>query len=170
MIKIKNIFFFLAILIGFTFCKNEEKPNRIILNGHIFGTTYKIVYTHSSINYKKSIDSLFYLVNKSLSTYMPTSDISKINAGDSTIVVDDLFLEVFKKSKKIYTETNGFFDPTVGNLVNAYGFGPKNEKTNLTEDEVKKQMQYVGLNKVTLIDGKIVKEKAKIYLDFNSIA
>ncbi|MGB1283577.1 MAG: FAD:protein FMN transferase [Polaribacter sp.] len=170
MIKIKNIFFFLAILIGFTFCKNEEKPNRIILNGHIFGTTYKIVYTHSSINYKKSIDSLFYLVNKSLSTYMPTSDISKINAGDSTIVVDDLFLEVFKKSKKIYTETNGFFDPTVGNLVNAWGFGPKNEKKNLTITEVKQQMQFVGFDKVKIVGRKVIKEHPKIYLDFNAIA
>ena len=71
-------------------------------------------------------------MNTSLSTYIPVSDISRINKGDTTVVVDDLFLEVFEKSKKIYKETEGYFDPTVGNLVNAWGFGPKKEKKNLT--------------------------------------
>ena len=170
MTKIKNLFVFLAIIVAFTSCKNEEKPAHINLNGHIFGTTYRIVYTNSKTNYKKTIDSLFYLVNKSLSTYIPTSDISKINAGDSTVVVDDFFLEVFKKSKKIHKETNGFFDPTVGNLVNAWGFGPKNEKKNLATNEVKQQMQFVGFDKVKIIDRKVIKEYPKIYLDFNAIA
>ena len=64
-------------------------------------------------------------MNSSLSTYIPTSDISRINKGDSNVIVDDYFIEVFNKSKRIFTETDGFFDPTVGNLVNAWGFGPK---------------------------------------------
>ena len=109
-------------------------------------------------------------MNKSLSTYIPTSDISKINKGDSKVIIDDFFKEVFNKSKRIYAETDGFFDPTVGNLVNAWGFGPKNEKKDLTEDEVKEQMKFVGLNKVELKDGKIIKQNPEIYLDFNSIA
>jgi len=109
-------------------------------------------------------------MNTSLSTYIPVSDISRINKGDTTVVVDDLFLEVFEKSKKIYKETEGYFDPTVGNLVNAWGFGPKKEKKNLTDLEVKDQMQFVGLEKVELKNRKVFKESPQIYLDFNSIA
>ncbi len=168
--KLQNLIVFLIVSIVLLSCKKEEKQQDFILKGSVFGTTYKIVYLNSSIDYQKSIDSLFYLVNKSTSTYIPTSDISKINKGETAIKVDTIFSEVFQKSKRIFKETNGFFDPTVGNLVNAWGFGPKREKINLTDDEVKNHMQFVGLDKVRLEKGLIVKEHANIYLDFNSIA
>jgi thiamine biosynthesis lipoprotein len=169
-IKIKNILVLSVFAAVLTTCTKEEKPKARTLKGLIFGTSYKIMYSGSEKDHQKSIDSLFYLVNTSLSTYIPTSDISKINNGDTTIVVDDYFLEVFNKSKIIFKETDGFFDPTVGNLVNAWGFGPKNEINNLTNDEVKTQMEFVGLDKVTIINKKVVKTNSKIYLDFNAIA
>ena len=171
MIKaLKKIITFITILLIFVSCTKYDKANHFNLAGHVFGTTYKIVYLNSSHNYQKSIDSLFYLMNKSLSTYIPTSDISRINNGDSTVVVDDLFLEVFYKSKMIYKETNGYFDPTVGNLVNAWGFGPNIERANLTEEEVNKQMQFVGLSKVEVVNRRVEKDNFNIYLDFNAIA
>ena len=165
----KNLVF-ITVLLFFLSCIKEEKAKDFILQGHVFGTTYKIVYLNASKNYQKSIDSLFLLMNKSLSTYIPTSDISKINKGDTTIVVDDFFLEVFKKSKKIHKETNGYFDPTVGNLVNAWGFGPQRGKKNLTQEALKAQMQFVSLDKVTILDRKVYKKYEEIYLDFNAIA
>ena len=168
--KLKNFYFLLVIILLFSDCKKKQViPKDIVLKGFVFGTTYKIAYVNS-VHYQKSIDSLFNLVNKSVSTYLPTSDISKINKGDSTIVIDAIFEEVFLKSKKIFKKTNGYFDPTVGNLVNAYGFGPQKEKKNLTDIEVKDQMKFVGLDKVELRKGKIVKNHPNIYLDFNSIA
>lgn len=154
----------------FSTCKKEPVYNDYTLKGLVFGTTYKIIYLQGEKDYRKEIESLFQKMNNSLSTYISDSDISRINSGDTTIVVDDYFMEVFKKSKRIYKETNGFFDPTVGNLVNAYGFGPKNEKKTLTEEEIRKQMKFVGLDKVTLKNRQIKKEHPNIYLDFNSIA
>ena len=140
------------------------------LSGLVFGTTYKIVYLNGTSNYQKSIDSLFLKMNTSLSTYIPNSAISKINNGVKAVVIDDFFVEVFKKSKRIFKETEGFFDPTVGNLVNAWGFGPKNEKFDLTPAQVARQMQFVGFDKVQYVGGCIVKRHPEIYLDFNSIA
>ncbi len=166
---LKKIATFIAIIVVFSSCK-EEKTKSFILEGRVFGTTYKIRYLNSSKNFQKSIDSLFFLMNKSLSTYIPNSDISRINNGDTTVVVDDLFLEVFKKSKRIHKETNGYFDPTVGNLVNAWGFGSKEGKKNLTDKEVKELMEYVGLDKVNIFERKVKKQDVKIYLEFNSIA
>ena len=168
--KYQKIGVILSILYIFFGCKNDIKPKDFTLKGFVFGTTYKIVCLNAKENHQKSIDSLFFLMNKSLSTYIPTSDISKINNGDTTIIVDDYFLEVFKKSKQIHKETNGYFDPTIGNLVNLWGFGPRKEKKNLTDTEVKEQMQFVGFDKVTLKNRKIIKQHSKIYLDFNSIA
>ena len=152
-------------------CSSKKETQTIKYEGFVFGTTYHITLVTDEIkDYQKSIDSLFFLVNKSLSTYIPTSDISKINNGDSTIVVDALFQEVIQKSKRIFKETDGYFDPTVGNLVNAWGFGPKESKTEIDSLEVKKMMQLVGLEKVQLQESKIKKDHPNIFLDFNSIA
>ncbi len=40
-----------------------------------------------------------------MSTYLPDSDISKINEGDSNIVVDKMFRDVFELSKEVYSNT-----------------------------------------------------------------
>lgn len=162
--------FLLSIFLIFFSCKKEVVFQDYTLSGLVFGTTYKIVYLNGTSNYQKSIDSLFLKMNTSLSTYIPNSAISKINNGVKAVVIDDFFVEVFKKSKRIFKETGGFFDPTVGNLVNAWGFGPKNEKFDLTPVQVARQMQFVGFDKVQYVGGCIVKRHPEIYLDFNSIA
>ncbi|TXD46871.1 FAD:protein FMN transferase [Polaribacter sp. IC073] len=163
-------FILCSIFLLFSTCKKEVVFKDYTLKGAVFGTTYKITYLNANANYQSSIDSLFLKMNTSLSTYIPTSDISRVNNGETDVIVDDFFVEVFEKSKRIFNETEGFFDPTVGNLVNAWGFGPKKEKNNLTDEQVIRQMQLVGLDKVALKGNRIVKESLEIYLDFNSIA
>ena len=110
------------------------------------------------------------MVNKSLSTYIPNSDISKINNGDTTIVVDDFFTEVFNKSDKIYKETEGIFDPTIGTLVNAWDFGPKGTEKNPDSLRVVELLKRVGFDSVHLKNGKITKKNDSAYFDFNAIA
>ncbi|WGH74298.1 FAD:protein FMN transferase [Tenacibaculum tangerinum] len=165
----RKISFFVALLWLFIACKEEGKSTEIKLEGPVFGTAYHITY-QSDINYQESIDSLFYLVNTSLSTYIPTSDISKINQGDTTVVVDDMFVEVFEKAKKIYKETDGYFDPTIGRLIDAYGFGSGEEKKDLTSEEISALMENVGFDKVTLKDRKVYRESEDIEFNVNAFA
>lgn len=167
----KKILFLLLTLTIFS-CTNKTEKVIVHLEGFALGTTFSIKYIDKNvINYDKSIDSIIQAINKSLSTYLITSDISKINQGDSTIIVDDLFKEVFIKSKKIHQETNGFFDPSIGVLVNAWGFGPEKPIENLDSIKVKELLKFVGFEKVNLNqESKIVKEFPEIYLDFNAIA
>ena len=162
------ILFILLISIG---CSNKKNDSYSKLKGIALGTSFHITYKSSenSIS-EKQIDSLIYLVNKSMSTYLPTSDISKINKGDTSVVVDKLFQEVFIKSKKIFKETSGAFDPTIGILVNAWGFGPDNVVENLDSSHVSSMLEFVGFQKVKLRRNKIVKEYRNIFIDFNAIA
>ena len=55
-------------------------------------------------------------------------------------------------------------------MVNAYGFGPEDKEINLSKEEVSSYMEFVGLDKVTLVNNTLRKEKKGVYLDFNSIA
>ena len=158
---------FLATLLGS--CESKSTQKDIRLQGLVFGTSYSIVCLNTDVNYQKSIDSLFHLVNRATSTYIPTSIISRINNGDNTVVADEILLELLEKSKDIYQKTGGYFDPTVGNLVNAWGFGPKEEKRNLDSIEVTQQMKWVGFDKIQVRQNKVLKKYPQMYLDFNAI-
>ncbi|UWX54156.1 FAD:protein FMN transferase [Maribacter litopenaei] len=139
--------------------------------GEALGTTFNIIYlAEDELDFQKEIDSVFAAVNRSLSTYIPDSDISKINQGDSLVVVDKMFREVFELSRKVHKETNGFFDPTVGTLVNAWGFGPGNQ-ISMDSLSVDSLLNYVGFDKVSITpEHRIVKDNPNIYFDFNAIA
>jgi thiamine biosynthesis lipoprotein len=159
---------FILILVTFS-CKKKDDGYTKKLEGYAFGTTFNIIYDANK-DFTKQVDSLFHLVNKSLSTYISTSDISKINQGDTTVVIDDYFAEVYQKSLKIYNETDGIFDPTIGVLVNAWGFGPKKVTTKPDSLQIKELLKLVGFNKIRLKKEKVIKAHDSMYFDFNAIA
>ncbi|WNH09363.1 FAD:protein FMN transferase [Thalassobellus suaedae] len=154
-------------------CKEESKKvdnqnlKNTLIEGEVFGTFYQVTYD-SKIDYNKQFDSLFYVINKSMSTYQVNSDISKINRNE-IVEVDAHFKKVFQTSKKIFHETNGAFDPTIGALVNAWDFGPEGKIKNLDSLKIKELMHSVGFDKVSVIDNKIVKPQ-NAFIDFNAIA
>lgn len=140
-------------------------------SGGALGTSYSIIYiSKEPLDYQKEIDSVFQVMNQSMSTYIPTSDISKINEGDSTVVVDDMFKEVFDISTEVHRASNGYFDPTIGVLANAWGFGP-GEQMQLDSLKVDSLLHYVGWDKVQLnTDNTITKANPAIRFDFNAVA
>ena len=139
--------------------------------GNALGTTYSIIYiADETLDYQQEIDSLFQVLNQSMSTYIPTSDISRINNGDATISVDHMFKDVYKTSSEVYKASNGYFDPTIGDLANAWGFGP-GEQLSLDSLRVDSLLAYVGWDKVNLnADGTISKQNPSIRFDFNAVA
>ncbi len=171
--RITGIKYLLIIFLtlGLISCKYQDKNNYKKIEGYALGTAFHITYNdwYDQI-VKKQIDSLIYLVNRSMSTYIPNSDISKINRGDPGIQVDQMFLEVFGKSKRIYLETGGYFDPTIGILVNAWGFGPNGSEDDIDSLKITELLDYVGLEKLKILDKRVIKEHPETYIDFNAIA
>lgn len=163
LILFSSFFFFLS-------CKKDSiNTTPVKLQGLVFGTSYSIIYYDEPTNFNEEINQLFDEVNQSTSTYIPSSDISRINRGEKGVKVDAYFKEVFSKSEQIFKETNGYFDPTVGNLVNAWGFGPEKPLNDLDSSKVKSLMKFVGFDKVKIIDNEVVKQYSETYFDFNSI-
>ncbi len=164
----KKILLVISTIALFISCDKAE-PKTIKLNGPVFGTGYNIqYYSNKGINYQKEFDSLFNVINTSLSTYIPTSDISKWNRNEP-IDVDAHFMKVFNASKKIYEESKGAFDPTIGNVVNAWNFGPDENKFLTDSLTIKELMQYVGFDKVIKTSDEFIRQEGT-YLDFNAIA
>ena len=160
----KNILVILLATLLFSCDKENMK-----LSGDVFGTTYHIqYYSKEHENYQHKIDLLLADVNKSMSTYTPDSEISMVNNNEDPRV-DKHFVRVFQEAKKIYQETNGVFDPTIGLVVNAWDFGPEEKIQNLDSLKIDSLMTFVGFDKVLLEDHKI-KKPLGAYLDFNAIA
>lgn len=155
-------------------CNDGKKEKSLQLNftkGEAFGTGYTVQFiAKNSVDLSKSYDSIVNTINSSMSTYINTSDISKINQGDTTVVVDNHFKKVFEASKIIYKQTDGAFDPTVGVLVNAWDFGPQGKVVSLDSVKIKTLLKSVGLDRVFLAEGKIHKEDQQTFIDFNALA
>ncbi len=168
----RKLLFLIASVFLIVSCENSEHPNVQVYQGEALGTTYMVkFFSDEELNFEKAMDSIMEEINISMSTYMTGSDISKINRGDSTVQVDKHFQRVYKASKKIYEQSNGFFDPTVGALVNAYGFGPGKSLKEIDSTELDSLRNLVGFDKLNLTeDNYIMKTNPSIYIDFNAIA
>ncbi|AXO80266.1 FAD:protein FMN transferase [Olleya aquimaris] len=147
----------------------KKQPELLKISGPVFGTSFSVQYFDlDGRDYNKQFDSLFTIINKSMSNYQADSDISKINRNEA-VTVDQHFKNVFEASKQIYRETEGVLDPTIGRLVNGWNFGSEHTKTALDSAKVDSLMRYVGLNRVGIKNNKLIKSK-EAFIDFNSIA
>jgi thiamine biosynthesis lipoprotein len=148
-------------------CAQEKK---LTIEGRAQGTTYQITYlSKQDVVSKEQIDTLLKQLDRSLSTYVPSSIISRINRNDSNVVVDEYFSVVLNKAMEVSEKTQGLFDITVAPIVNLYGFG-FTKKANVSKAAVDSLLQFVGYKMVRLAGNKLVKERPGVMLDFNAIA
>ena len=161
--------FLILLIIGTIYAVRTREASVLFQRneGGVFGTFYHIAYQHGS-DLQDEIEAELKKVDASLSPFNKTSVITRINNNEE-VEPDSMFLHVFNLAKKISAETGGAFDITVAPLVNAWGFGFKNE-ANVTPELIDSLRQFVGSEKVTLADGKIVKQDPRTILDCNAIA
>ena len=162
-----KLLFLLPLLL---FSCNLNKAKKVHLMGETQGTYYSIVYfDDNQTDYQMEIDSILHDFDMSVSLWVPNSILSKINKGDSSLVVDKYFADNFIISEDVAKQTNGAFDFTIGKLIKAWGFGYDNTK-NVDSLMVDSLLQHIGYQKVKLVDNKVVKQSPDITFDFNAVA
>lgn len=142
------------------------------------GTTYKVIYFARSEDNPSVVSGLIQKelkkINQSMSTYIEDSEISKINkmSEQKWVGISKNINTVFKKAVEIHKLSHGYFDITLGPVINLWGFGPKSEKKVPTDDQIKKALSYSGLDKVEFdFDSKRLKKKIKeLNLDLSALA
>lgn len=152
-------------------CK-EKKAVIASFAGLTQGTTYSIVYDNNkNINpedLKVKVEKILHDFDMSLSLYKDSSVICRLNRNEN-VVPDTFFTEVFAKSVEVSKMTDGAFDITVGPLVKAWGFGPDSHK-NFSESKRDSLLGLVGMDKVSVVNGRLIKSDPRISLDVNAIA
>ena len=135
--------------------------------GAIFGTFYHVTYQCDS-SLQQEIESELRKVDASLSPFNTASVISRINRNEE-VTPDSMFVHVFRLSKEISENTQGAFDITVAPLVNAWGFGFKNE-SHITPTQIDSLLQFEGFRKIDFVNGKIIKQDPRVILDCSAVA
>jgi FAD:protein FMN transferase len=177
MLRIAAIQILSVLLILFAACSQTEEKiagtseeQKIMFKGEAQGTYFAVTYyAADTLVTPLMLDSVFKMVDKSVSAYDTTSILSRINNSDSTAVPDGIFTTVFRMSEIVSKATDGALDVTVGPLVSAWGFGFRKgiRPDSATVDSLK---QLIGYQKVSIINGKLIREKPGMKLDFNAIA
>ena len=158
--------FLMVLIIGTVVILKKQPPFRTN-EGLVFGTVYKITYQHAD-DLQNDIKEAMLEVDNSLSPYNPNSIITHINHNQDTLL-NEHFTHVFELAQRISTETEGAFDITVAPLVNAWGFGFKNS-IEIAPSVIDSLRQFVGYQKIKMVDGKMVKEDPRLMLDCSAIA
>ena len=158
--------FLVLLIVGTVMILKNQAPFQTD-QGLVFGTMYKITY-QSKQNLQNEIEDALKEVDFSLSPFNKKSVITQVN-NNTDMSVDSLFIDVFTMAEKISKETHGAFDITVAPLVNAWGFG-FDSSTEVDSATIDSLRQFVGFEKVSLQNGKIVKADPRIKLDCSSIA
>ncbi len=149
-------------------------------NGVTWGTSYHIKYksdrplTDSIIAEMQRIESLF-------SFHDPKSEISRINQGasDSTAfyAVSTEMRQLILAAQKVSLMSGGAFDPTVGPLVDLWGFGrDKTPRDSLdryfapAQSRLDSALRLVGIADCRLTPKGLIKKHPGTRFDFSGIA
>ena len=170
----KNLILYTFIFVSVVFpvwsYPKYQGPEPIRIEGKTMGTTYHITYfDKKGRDLKNSVDSLLAVVNRSINTYDPLSEVSQFNNSSRGIAFSLPYLYFpLKKSREVFLASHGAFDPTVMPLVNAWGFGPGKQidPDSLQIDSIK---TFVGFHKIRLTKDSVVKLELRVQLDFGGI-
>ena len=151
----------------------------IVHRGEIFGTTFEVKWFGSSFDStseKSKIDLALSRVDQLMSTYKPDSELSKLNQNPSLdwIGLSKETIQVLSEAQKIYLLTDGAFDPTIGPLVELWGFGAKGYVDQPPKDAlIKKYLANSGFSKLEIeLEANQVRklDSTELQIDLSAIA
>ena len=166
-------------LVSLASCGTEQPAELHEFSGLTMGTSWSVKINAETLplprqQLKPQFDAILNRVNREMSTYLPDSELSKINAADSAgrISVSPALMEVLQAARGISHLSQGAFDVTVGPLVNLWGFGPEQSFTVPGEEQIDAILPLVGYENLELdpATSNLKKAHGSIYIDLSAIA
>ena len=169
----------LAIFLSGCFDKNKSLT-KISLSGRTMGVAYNVTYVDVLKNSdenakvrKTAIDELLVKVNKQMSTYDKSSELSLFNQSRTLLPfpVSQDTAKVVNESIRLAELTEGKLDVTIGPLVNLWGFGPLMRPDKLPNaQELNKALGLVGIDNLAVEGNTLIKSIPELYVDLSTTA
>jgi thiamine biosynthesis lipoprotein len=150
--------------------RTPEIPTEPVrIEGETMATTYHITYfDREQRNFKREVDSLLVLVNQSINNYNPNSEVSVFNKSEGFRFKLPYLFPPIKVAQKVYTDSEGAFDPSVMPLVNLWGFGQQ-KVIRPDSSKIDSILSFVGFDKIKFSEDSIWKLDPRAQLDFGGI-
>lgn len=147
------------------------------LSGSTMGTRYAVTVPERDgrPELHRKITARLSSINKLMSTYDPKSELSRFNShpGTEWYPVSPETAHVVQFALQVAADTGGALDPTIGPLVNVWGFGPEGRRHKPPDEkEIGEVENRVGYRKVEARKDPpaLRKKQADVYLDLSAIA
>ncbi|MHA1151115.1 MAG: FAD:protein FMN transferase [Alphaproteobacteria bacterium] len=149
------------------------------VSGATMGTTYgvKIPYLPPGLEREglaQEIARIFESVDRRMSTYRADSELSRFNAaGTEPAQVSRHTLTVVEAAARMSRLSGGVFDPTVGPLVDLWGFGPGGAHGRVpSQERIEEVLRQIGVAKLRTSKEPpaLGKRQGDVRLDLSSIA
>ena len=134
-----HIFLLLALLCAGAAARAEDAPRLLAWEGRTMGTTYLVKIAGVApddalvADLRAAVEARFDEINRQMSNYRADSELSRFNADASLdpVSVSAEFARVVRHALALSRDSGGAFDPTVGPLVDLWGFGAPGRRTDL---------------------------------------
>ena len=155
-------------------CGCDRGATSTYIEGQTMGTSYHITVVTKRLveaaSLQQSIDAVLAEVNDSMSTYQSTSELSRINASSEiAFPISRKLSAVLRAAISICEKSSGFYDISIGPLVNLWGFGPNRTNTIPSQEAVAEALERVGCDRIE-VNGNQLNRPAGMYIDLSSIA
>lgn len=138
------------------------------------GTTYTIQTSKKISIDQKIVDDRLLQINQIFSTWDKNSELYLLNKKpvQQWIAVSDELFYVLKTAQQIYRQTDGYFDPGIGHLIDLWGFGIQSVAQIPANLEVQNAFNNSSIQYLQFKDSpiKAVKKIKDIYIDLSAIA
>ncbi len=143
-----------------------NKPQKTY-EGMVFGTYYKIT-TISKKDVSKEIATVFDTINKQMSIFNPDSNISAFN--NTNISSNAELIEILRASKQVWQQSNGYFDPTIGTIIELWGFGKNKHSKPPSKKDISNTIKHCGFDKVIIKKDLATKNSSNTKINLSAIA
>lgn len=121
-----------------------------LAQGGQYDVTCRIPDKSRADQLQKAVDDTLIAIDWSLSGYNKGSLLTRVNNGENP-PLDDIFVDIFNMSKKIWRQSDGAFDPSCAPLFDLWGFGFTNGKMP-SDAAVDSAMALVGMNRYSIVE------------------
>ncbi len=148
-------------------------------SGTTMGTTYtvKIVPPPSSApdldDLRARVEAELLAVNQAMSTYLADSEICRFNRWErpEPFPVGEGFDRVLRRARELHAATGGAFEPTLGPLIDLWGFGAAAPPLHEPDAAVLRPLlARIGMDKLRPVDGGWRKDDPLLNLNLSAIA
>lgn len=155
-----------------TVSAQNQELKQFFIRGFAQGTHYSVTYFgENEILAKTEIDSLFSVIDQSMSLYKKGTLIQEFNEEANDYIVMDVHMQkVLDASFKAYELSKGKFDITVQPLVQQWGFGVHKNMPFPKDEDIQRIRKYVGMDKLEVKGDTLIKKHPEVKIDMDGIA